>query len=81
MDVLTRARIRADCAEAARSCLRAIELLWRDTGGSGLLRTNPVGWALADLQAMNVHGGLMLDSAREVYGRVLLGLEPGSQLL
>jgi 3-hydroxy-9,10-secoandrosta-1,3,5(10)-triene-9,17-dione monooxygenase len=75
-DVLARTRIRADCAEAVRNCLEAVELVWRDTGGSGLYATNPLGRALADLQAMNIHGGLMLDTARENYGRALLGLPP-----
>ncbi|MFN0029284.1 MAG: acyl-CoA dehydrogenase family protein [Acidimicrobiales bacterium] len=80
-DLLTRARIRLDCAQAVRNCLAAVELLWRDTGGSGVYRTNPLGQALADLQAMNVHAALALDPAREVYGRVLLGLEPNTPLL
>ncbi|MDH4074428.1 MAG: hypothetical protein OEW29_00720 [Acidimicrobiia bacterium] len=81
LELLVRARIRSDCAEAARQCLEAVELMWRDTGGSGLYTTNPLGRALADLQAMNVHGGLMLDSAREIYGRVLMGLDPQAPLL
>jgi 3-hydroxy-9,10-secoandrosta-1,3,5(10)-triene-9,17-dione monooxygenase len=80
-DLLTRARTRADCAEAVRDCLEAVELLWRDTGGSGLYATNPVGRAVADLQAMNLHAALALDAAREAYGRALLGLPPASTLL
>ncbi|MGE4164132.1 MAG: acyl-CoA dehydrogenase family protein [Vicinamibacterales bacterium] len=78
---VNRARMRHDCAVAVRLCLEAVELLWRDTGGSGLYTTNPLGRGLADLQAMNVHGGLMVDTAAELYGRMLVGLEPNTPLL
>ncbi len=57
-DLVQRARIRLDCAQAVRNCLEAVELLRRDTGGSGLYLTNPLSRALADLQAMNIHAAL-----------------------
>lgn len=80
-DPVERARMRLDASEAVRLCLNAVELLWRGTGGTGLHTSNPIGLQLANLQAMNVHGALSLDTARELYGRMLLGLGPDTPLL
>jgi 3-hydroxy-9,10-secoandrosta-1,3,5(10)-triene-9,17-dione monooxygenase len=76
-----RARMRMDAAHGVRRCLEAVERLYLATGGSGLTPTNPVGRALADLQAINMHGLMNLDAARELYGRVLLGLDPDTTRL
>jgi alkylation response protein AidB-like acyl-CoA dehydrogenase len=78
MTDLERARLRADCAQAVKLSLTAVESLRTLLGGSGLGSTNPVYTALTDLQAMSVHGGLILDPALEVYGRVLTGYDPDS---
>lgn len=74
--VLDRVRIRADAAEAVQLCLEAAQALFQATGGSGLRTSNPIGLALANLQAMSMHGGLAIETARALYGRVLIGLEP-----
>jgi hypothetical protein len=42
---------------------------------------NPLGRTLADLQAINLHGLLNLETNREVYGRLLLGLGPNTPLI
>lgn len=78
MTDLERARLRADCAQAVKLSLNAVELLRKLLGGSGLGASNPVYTALTDLQAMSVHGGLILDPALEMYGRVLSGYDPDS---
>ena len=76
LSVLERVRVRADSAEAVSLCGDAVAALFRATGGSGLRVSNPIGMALANLGAMSMHGGLALETARALYGRILLGLEP-----
>ncbi|WP_419865008.1 hypothetical protein [Candidatus Poriferisodalis sp.] len=76
LDIVERVRVRADAAEAVAMCMESVKSLFQATGGSGLRASNPIGLALADLQAMCMHGGLALEPARALYGRVLLGLEP-----
>lgn len=78
---LHRAQMRFDAAEAVRLCLGAVEQVWKATGGSGLYKTNPLGLALANLQAMSVHGALNTETASELYGRMLMGLDPDTTLL
>ena len=70
-----RGRVRMDCAQGVRRCLEAVELLYLATGGSGLRSSNRIGQNLRDLQAMNMHALLGIDMNREMYGRVLLGLD------
>jgi 3-hydroxy-9,10-secoandrosta-1,3,5(10)-triene-9,17-dione monooxygenase len=81
LDLLTRARMRLDCAEGVRRALEGVEILFMASGGSGVRATNPLGRALADLQAINLHGLLNLETNREMFGRLLLGLEPNTPLI
>lgn len=78
---LHRAQMRSDAAEAVKLCLNAVEMVWKATGGSGLYKTNPLGLALANLQAMSVHGALNSETASELHGRMLMGLGPDTPLL
>lgn len=80
MVVEDRARIRMECAQAVRSCLRAAEMLYVATGGRGLRSSNRMAGLLGDLQAMNMHALLNFESAQELYGQVLLGLEPSGRI-
>ncbi|MDH3680818.1 MAG: hypothetical protein OEV40_12800 [Acidimicrobiia bacterium] len=70
-----RARVRMDCAQGVRRCLEAVESLYLATGGSGLQSSNRIGQLLRDLQGINLHALLSIETNREMYGRVLLGLE------
>lgn len=76
-----RARIRGDCSYAVRLCLEAAESLFMNAGGSALALKNPLQRAARDLRATNMHGLLLLDAAAELYGRVLLGLEPNTPII
>jgi 3-hydroxy-9,10-secoandrosta-1,3,5(10)-triene-9,17-dione monooxygenase len=76
-----RARARMDCAHAVRQCLEAVETLFLACGGSGLAEANPVQRAWRDLHAINMHGALALETNQEMYGRILLGLEPNTTLI
>jgi len=81
MPPLIRARCRMDCAQGVRRCLEAVQILYLASGGSGIKKTNRLGTMLADLQAANMHGILNLETNQEMYGRVLLGLEPNTPLI
>ncbi len=81
MEFAMRARIRMDCAAAVRQCLEAVETLYLACGGSGLAESNPVQRAWRDLHAVNMHGALALETNQEMYGRILLGLEPNTTLI
>jgi len=81
MDLVTRARCRMDCAQGVRRCLEAVRILFLASGGSGLKKTSRLGRLMADLQAMNMHGILNLETNQEMYGRVLLGLPQNTPLI
>lgn len=81
MPLLRRARIRMDCCFAARLCLEAVETLFLACGGSGIAEANPVQQAWRDLHAVSMHGILTLETAQEMYGRLLVGLEPNTPFI
>ncbi len=76
-----RARIRMDSAYAVRLCMEAGEEVFLACGGSGLSEKNPIQRAWRDLHAINQHALLQLSTNAEIYGRTLLGLEPGTDIL
>jgi len=61
--------------------MNAGEAMFLVSGGSGLAETNPVQRAWRDLHAINQHALLQLSTNAEIYGRTILGLEPGSDIL
>ncbi|PPR12157.1 MAG: Flavin-dependent monooxygenase, oxygenase subunit HsaA [Alphaproteobacteria bacterium MarineAlpha11_Bin1] len=81
MRIEVRTRIRMDCAYAVRLCMNAGEMIFLATGGSGLADTNPIQRAWRDLHAINQHALLQLQTNAEIYGRTILGLDPGSDIL
>jgi 3-hydroxy-9,10-secoandrosta-1,3,5(10)-triene-9,17-dione monooxygenase len=81
MEFSKRARVRADCAWAARQCLEAVEIMYLASGGSGISETSTLGRAWRDLHAINMHGLLNLETNMEMYGRVVLGLKPNTPLI
>jgi 3-hydroxy-9,10-secoandrosta-1,3,5(10)-triene-9,17-dione monooxygenase len=81
LDLHTRARMRLDCAQGVRRCLEGVEILFHASGASGIRLASPLTRAVADLRAINQHGLLNLEMNQEVYGRVVLGLEPNTPLL
>ena len=78
---LDRARMRMDCAVGVRRCLEGVDILFKESGASGVRSSSPLCRALADLQAINNHGLVKLETNQELYGRLLLGLEPNTPLI
>jgi len=79
MDV--RGRIRMDIALVPRLCRDAVEKLYTIGGAAGLTLKSPIQRAARNLQAINMHGFLLYDSGAETYGRILLGLDPGTPVV
>lgn len=78
---LRRAEMRNDCALAVRRLLEGVEILFRESGATGVRTASPINRALADLQAINNHGLMKLETNNEMFGRLLLGLEPNTPLI
>lgn len=76
-----RARIRMDCAYAVKLCMEAVEDVFLACGGAGLSEENPVQRAWRDVHAINQHATLQFRTNSLIYGRTLLGLEPGTDIL
>jgi 3-hydroxy-9,10-secoandrosta-1,3,5(10)-triene-9,17-dione monooxygenase len=75
-----RARYRRDGAYAATMCTRAVDVLFRATGGGAIYARNPLQRAFRDVHAANAHYVLNWDINGAMYGRVALGLPPDATL-
>jgi 3-hydroxy-9,10-secoandrosta-1,3,5(10)-triene-9,17-dione monooxygenase len=81
MPMELRARIRADIAMAPRLCRDAVIDLLTIGGAAGLSLKNPIQLAARNLIANCMHGFLLYDAGMEIYGKVLLGLDPGTPVI
>ena len=81
MPMETRARIRMDICMVPRLCRDAVTKLYTVGGAAGLSLKSPIQLNARNLQAANMHGLLLYDAGAEIYGRVLLGVDPGTALL
>ena len=81
MSMEMRARIRMDCSQGVRFALEGAEKLFLMAGGSSLALRSPLQQASRDLHAINMHGLLLPEASAELYGRVLLGLEPNTDII
>jgi 3-hydroxy-9,10-secoandrosta-1,3,5(10)-triene-9,17-dione monooxygenase len=81
MPMSVRGRIRMDIALVPRLCRDAIFDLLTIGGASGLSLKSPIQRAARNLQATCMHGFLLYDSGAEIYGKVLLGLDPGTPVV
>ncbi len=81
MTMEMRARIRMDCSQGVRFALDGAEKLFLMAGGSSLALGSQLQQASRDLHAINMHGLLLPEASAELYGRVLLGLEPNTILI
>jgi 3-hydroxy-9,10-secoandrosta-1,3,5(10)-triene-9,17-dione monooxygenase len=81
MPMSVRGRIRMDIALVPRLCRDAVFDLLTIGGASGLSLKSPIQRAARNLQATCMHGFLLYDSGAEIYGKVLLGLDPGTPVI
>ncbi len=81
MSMEMRGRMRMDCSHGVRMILDGAEKLYISSGGSGLSLRNPMQQISRDLHAINMHGLLVLEPSAELYGRIMLGLEPNTIII
>jgi 3-hydroxy-9,10-secoandrosta-1,3,5(10)-triene-9,17-dione monooxygenase len=75
-----RARCRMNSGYVTRLCKQAVANLVEAAGAKALFDGSPISRALRDINMMCTHRTLEFDGGAEIYGRVLLGLDPTSQL-
>ena len=80
-DIETKARFRRNGAFSVSLCTRAVDSIFRLSGGGGLYRKNPVQRAFRDAHAIAAHIAFNTDAAGTTYGRVALGLPPDNPIL
>ncbi len=81
MPMELRGRIRMDITVVPRLCREAVSKLYTIGGAAGLSLTSPIQLAARNLQAANMHGFLLYDAGAEIYGRVQLGVDPGTGII
>ncbi|ONH22762.1 acyl-CoA dehydrogenase family protein [Pseudofrankia asymbiotica] len=81
MTVAEKAVVRGQVGYLVQSTKEAVETLYNISSASTILRTNHFQRAFRDIAALSLHGLLTPTSSLEAHGRVLLGLEPGTDYL
>ncbi len=76
LDVIARARVRADTALVAKYCREAVELLVQAHGTSSLADASPLQRRWRDIHTASHHAITEWQVNLEVYGKALLGVEP-----
>ncbi len=80
-DAVDRGRLRMMATAAVGLCRDGVRLLSDSAGASTHLENHPLQRAARDLSTLASHVIFDADATAEVYGRVLLGLPPGTALL
>ncbi|MFC3075519.1 acyl-CoA dehydrogenase family protein [Shinella pollutisoli] len=81
MPMEMRGRIRMDITTVPRLCRDAVHKLYTIGGAAGLSLKSPIQLNARNLQAASMHGFLLHDAGAEIYGRVLLGVDPGTGVI
>lgn len=81
MPMELRGRIRMDICMVPRLCRDAITKLYTIGGAAGLSLKSPIQLNARNLQAVNMHGLLLYEAGAEIYGRILLGVDPGTPII
>ncbi|MFD9408945.1 acyl-CoA dehydrogenase family protein [Streptomyces sp. NPDC059989] len=81
LTVEEKAAIRGQVGYVVQSTKEAVETLYNISSASTILRSNHFQRAYRDIAALSLHGLLTPVSSLEAHGRVLLGLEPGTDYI
>jgi 3-hydroxy-9,10-secoandrosta-1,3,5(10)-triene-9,17-dione monooxygenase len=73
-ELMTKVTWRRDGAFAAQLCQRAMDVIFKSAGATGLYDEQPLQRAFRDLNAANAHITMMWDAQATTFGRVALGL-------
>lgn len=80
-DLLTKAAWRRDGAFSAGLCERAVDVLFKATGGGALFDDHPMQRAFRDMHAATAHISMLWEPQATTFGRVALGLAPDNPTL
>jgi alkylation response protein AidB-like acyl-CoA dehydrogenase len=75
-----RARLRIAATNAVRACAHAVDLVYTAGGGSALYAKSPLQRAFRDIHAITQHT-MVAPHGYELFGKILLGVEPDHPLL
>jgi 3-hydroxy-9,10-secoandrosta-1,3,5(10)-triene-9,17-dione monooxygenase len=81
MPMALRGRIRHDITMVPKLCRDAVHKLLTIGGAAGLSTKSPIQLNWRNLQATTMHGFLLSDAGAEIFGRVLLGVDPGTGVI
>ena len=81
MPMALRGRIRHDITMVPKLCRDAVHKLLTIGGAAGLSTKSPIQLNWRNLQATTMHGFLLGDAGAEIFGRVLLGVDPGTGII
>ena len=73
-DLLTKPVWRRDGAFAATLCERAVDVLFKASGGSALFDDHPLQRAFRDVHAATAHISMIWEPQATTFGRIALGL-------
>jgi 3-hydroxy-9,10-secoandrosta-1,3,5(10)-triene-9,17-dione monooxygenase len=73
-DLLTKAAWRRDGAFAAGLCERAVEVLFKSSGGAAIFDRHPLERLVRDVHAATAHISMIWDAQATTFGRVAFGL-------
>lgn len=81
MPMEIRARIRSDICMVPALCRDAVQDLMRIGGAAGLSLKSPIQLNARNNFATSMHGFLLQEAGNEIYGRVLMGVDPGTPII
>ncbi|MFE4830208.1 acyl-CoA dehydrogenase family protein [Streptomyces sp. NPDC056672] len=81
MTVEAKAAVRGQVGYVVQTAKEAVEVLYNISSASTIARANAFQRVYRDIAALSLHGLLTPVSSLEAHGRVLLGLEPGTEYI
>ncbi|MFE1958734.1 acyl-CoA dehydrogenase family protein [Streptomyces sp. NPDC059479] len=81
MTVEAKAAVRGQVGYVVQTAKEAVEVLYNISSASTIARGNAFQRVYRDIAALSLHGLLTPVSSLEAHGRVLLGLEPGTEYI
>lgn len=81
LSIEERATVRGQCGYAIQLLKEAVEALHNISGASSIQRAGPFQRFYRDMEGLSLHGMMTPNINLEVHGRVLLGLDPDTELL
>ncbi|WKX00294.1 MULTISPECIES: acyl-CoA dehydrogenase family protein [Rhodococcus] len=76
-----RAEIRGHLGHATKLCREVVDVLFQASGASAIQNSVPIQRYHRDMQSLSLHALMQPNTNTELYGRVLLGLDPNTNTI